>query len=64
LDLLEKGEFRSRVMRTAVEIASHTNETALIFGSILEDDDRIGTDIHNSALLCFNGKIQFFSINH
>jgi NAD+ synthase (glutamine-hydrolysing) len=59
LDLLEKGEFRSRVMRTAVEIASHTNETALIFGSILEDDDRIGNDIHNSALLCFNGKIQF-----
>jgi NAD+ synthase (glutamine-hydrolysing) len=59
LDLLEKVEFRRKVMSTAEEIASATGDTALIFGTIMEDDDLIGTDIHNSAVLCLNGKIQF-----
>jgi NAD+ synthase (glutamine-hydrolysing) len=59
LDLLEKREFRLKVMEIAEQIASRTGETALIFGSITEDDDLIGTDIHNSALLCFKGQIQF-----
>ena len=31
----------------------------MIFGSITEDDDKIGTDIHNSAVFCYDGKIQF-----
>jgi NAD+ synthase (glutamine-hydrolysing) len=41
------------------EIANSTKDIGLIFGSITEDDDLIGTNIHNSALLAFNGKIQF-----
>lgn len=59
LDLVEKKEFRQAVNRAAVEIASRTKSVGLIFGSITEDNDLIGTDVHNSALLCFDGKIQF-----
>jgi NAD+ synthetase len=36
-----------------------TKSTGLIFGSICEGDNQAGTDIHNSAFLCYNGKIQF-----
>lgn len=59
LDLVEKKEFRLAVDKAAKEIAAQTNSVGLIFGSITEDDDRIGTDVHNSALLCYDGKIQF-----
>ncbi len=59
LDLVEKKEFRDAVKNAAEEIASVTNDVGLIFGSITDDDDRVGTDIHNSAIFCFDGKIQF-----
>ncbi|HKI77262.1 MAG TPA: NAD+ synthase [Ignavibacteriaceae bacterium] len=59
LDLLEKKEFRNAVFKAADDIASVTGKTGLLFGSITEDDDNIGTDIHNSAILCHDGKIQF-----
>ncbi|MCJ7554251.1 MAG: NAD(+) synthase, partial [Ignavibacteriaceae bacterium] len=58
-DLVEKKEFRDAVTKAANELASITKETAMLFGAITEDDDLIGTDIHNSAILCFDGKIQF-----
>jgi len=59
LDLVEKKEFRQSVFTAAAEIALQTGNTGLLFGSITEDDDNIGTDIHNSAVFCSNGKIQF-----
>ncbi len=59
LDLVEKKEFREAVIKAALEIASLTGGTGLLFGSITEDDDNIGTDIHNSAVFCHDGKIQF-----
>ncbi len=59
LDLVEKKEFREAVKRIAHEISEQTGEVGLIFGSITEDDDNVGTDIHNSAILCYNKKIQF-----
>lgn len=60
LDLVEKKEFREAVKKTAEEIASVTGEVGLIFGSITETfEDNIGTNVYNSALLCFGGKIQF-----
>jgi NAD+ synthetase len=59
LDLVEKKEFRDAAAKAAEEIASQTGETALLFGSITESNQNIGTDIHNSAILCYNGKIQF-----
>ena len=58
-DLVEKSEFRLAVKNAVNEIANSTKDIGLIFGSITEDDDLIGTNIHNSALLAFNGKIQF-----
>ncbi len=59
LDLVEKKEFRNAVNRTAKEIALQTGSVGLLFGAITEDNDKVGTDIHNSAILCFDGKIQF-----
>lgn len=59
LDLVEKKEFRDAALKAAKEIASITGNMGLIFGSICEGDNLIGTDIHNSAFLCYNGKIQF-----
>ncbi len=59
LDLVEKREFRQAVIKATTEIANSTGKTGLLFGSITEDDDHIGTDIHNSAVLCHDGNIQF-----
>jgi NAD+ synthase (glutamine-hydrolysing) len=59
LDLVEKKEFRQAAANAANEIAEITGECGLIFGSITEDDDKIGTDIHNSAILCYDKEIQF-----
>jgi NAD+ synthetase len=59
LDLVEKKEFRDAAHKAANELASVTGDTGLIFGSITEGTNLVGTDIHNSALLCYNGKIQF-----
>ena len=58
-DLVEKEEFRQAALEASKEIASLTRKTGIIFGTITERDDLIGTDIHNSAMLCFDGKIQF-----
>ncbi|MGB5849383.1 MAG: NAD+ synthase [Ignavibacteriaceae bacterium] len=58
-DLVEKSEFREAVKDQILEIAKATNDVGLIFGAITEDEDLIGTNIHNSALLCFGGKVQF-----
>lgn len=59
LDLVEKQEFRKAVNKASKDIAEETGNVGLIFGAITEDNDKIGTDIHNSAILCFDGKIQF-----
>ncbi|MCX7875406.1 MAG: NAD+ synthase [Melioribacteraceae bacterium] len=60
LDLVEKKEFRNALQIAAEEIASKTIDVGLIFGSITEDeDDNVGTNIYNSALLCYNGEIKF-----
>ncbi len=58
-DLVEKEEFRQTALEAAKDIAALTGKTGIIFGTITERDDLIGTDIHNSAMLCFDGKIQF-----
>ncbi|HOJ18661.1 MAG TPA: NAD+ synthase [Ignavibacteriaceae bacterium] len=59
LDLIEKKEFRKAVQSAAESIASKTGSAGLIFGSITEVEDNVGTNLFNSALLCFDGKIQF-----
>lgn len=59
LDLVEKKEFRDATTKAVKEIAAATGSTGLIFGSITEGDDFIGTDVHNSAIMCYDGKVQF-----
>ena len=58
-DLIEKKEFRAIVKKTTEEIASHTVSVGLIFGTISEELDNVGTGLYNSAVLCYAGKIQF-----
>jgi len=59
LDLVEKSEFRKAVNKASQEIASQTSSVGLIYGAITEDNDNVGTDIHNSAIFCYDRKIQF-----
>ncbi|MDF1612937.1 NAD+ synthase [Stygiobacter electus] len=60
LDLVEKKEFRNALHKAVEEIAYQTNDVGLIFGSITEDEeDNIGTNVYNSAIFCFDGKIKF-----
>jgi len=58
-DLIEKKEFRNAVSSAAEYIAHKTGDVGLIFGSITEEYDNVGTGIYNSAILCYNSKIQF-----
>ncbi len=59
-DLIEKKEFRKKTAQIANEIASVTNaETAIVFGSITEKDETVGTGVYNSAILAYDGKIRF-----
>lgn len=58
-DLIEKKEFRSIVKNATEEIASRTLSIGLIFGTISEELDNVGTGLYNSAVLCYDGKIQF-----
>ncbi len=59
LDLVEKQEFRNKVKEVADEIASITGDVGVIFGSIVEELEDVGTGVYNSALLCFDGEVQF-----
>ncbi len=58
-DLIEKKEFRDKIVQTNEFIASKTKEVALLFGTITEEFDHVGTGIYNSAMLCFDGEIKF-----
>lgn len=58
-DLIEKKEFREAVYFASVELAKATNDVGLLFGSITEKMEEVGTGIYNSAVLCYDGKIQF-----
>ena len=58
-DLVEKKEFRSAVIKASQELAAITADVGLLFGTITELMEDVGTGIYNSAMLCYNGKIQF-----
>ncbi len=59
-DLVEKREFRKKVTEATREIANvTTNDTAIIFGSITEKDEHVGTGVYNSAIFAYGGKIRF-----
>ncbi len=58
-DLIEKEEFRQAVIKSTIEIAEQTSDVGLIFGTITEEFDNVGTGVYNSAVFCYDGKIQF-----
>ena len=58
-DLIERKAFRDFVTKATKDIATITREVGLIFGTITEEFDTVGTGLYNSAVLCYNGKIQF-----
>lgn len=58
-DLVEKEEFRKALTKYTDEIAEITGKVGLIFGTITEEFDNVGTGLYNSAVLCYNGKVQF-----
>lgn len=59
LDLVEKKEFRDAVSAAASDIASVTGDAGLLFGSVTEELENVGTGVYNSAILCYAGKIRF-----
>ena len=58
-DLIEKQEFRDAVIEATNEAASITGEVGLLFGTITEEIENVGTGVYNSAVLCYDGKVQF-----
>ncbi len=58
-DLIEKDEFRQAVIKATIQIAEQTKDIGLIFGTITEEFDNVGTGVYNSAVFSFDGKIQF-----
>lgn len=58
-DLIEKKEFRKKVIGATEEIAAKTNDVGLLIGTLTEEYDKVGTGLYNSAVLCYNGSIQF-----
>jgi len=58
-DLIERKTFRDVVTKATKEIATITGDVGLIFGTITEEFDNVGTGLYNSAVLCYDGRIQF-----
>ena len=58
-DLIEKEEFRQAVINATIQIAEQSKDVGLLFGTITEEFDNVGTGVYNSAVLCYDGKIQF-----
>ncbi len=58
-DLIERKKFRDAVTNATKEVAKITKSVGLIFGTITEEFDTVGTGLYNSAVLCYDGKIQF-----
>ncbi len=58
-DLIERKKFRDAVTKATKEVAKITKSVGLIFGTITEEFDTVGTGLYNSAVFCYDGKIQF-----
>ena len=59
-DLIEKAAFRAKVAEINNEIVAQTNsDTAILFGSITQRDEQVGTGVFNSAILGVGGRTIF-----
>ncbi|MBN2730848.1 MAG: NAD+ synthase [Balneolaceae bacterium] len=57
MDLLERPAFLDAVERANQKIIAETNETALIFGSVVKNDDRRGRPCFNVAIMAHKGQV-------
>jgi len=58
-DLIERKTFRDVVTKATNDISKITSDVGLIFGTITVELDNVGTGLYNSAVLCYDGRIQF-----
>ena len=58
LDLLDKKSFIDEVISYNQKIAEYSGKVGVLFGSVTRIEDQIGTNIFNSAIFCFEGKIK------
>jgi NAD+ synthetase len=58
LDLLDKRSFIDEVISYNHKVAEHSKNIGVIFGSVTRIEDEIGTNIFNSAIVCFDGEIK------
>ncbi len=58
-DLIEKSEFREAIGNASTYLAAITSNVGLLFGTITEEQDNVGTGIYNSAMLCYDGEVKF-----
>lgn len=57
LDLLENENFRMSCYKLNDEIISSTNKCALLFGTITDNEKKVGRKMYNSALLAEQGEL-------
>ncbi|MCX8057139.1 MAG: NAD+ synthase [Ignavibacteria bacterium] len=62
LDLLDKNSFVTEAISYHKKIVDISKGIGIIFGSVTKIEDEIGTNIFNSAIFCYDGKIK--SIHH
>lgn len=58
LDLLDKKSFVDEAIYYHQKIAEQTKGIGVIFGSVTRIEDKIGTNLFNSAIFCFDGEIK------
>jgi len=58
LDLLDKRSFVDEVIAYNAKIAEHSKKIGVIFGSVTRFEDNVGTNLFNSAIVCFDGEIK------
>ncbi|HET6527836.1 MAG TPA: NAD+ synthase [Balneolaceae bacterium] len=58
MDLLERTAFLDTIYQANEQIAVHTKETAVLFGTVTPNQSRKGRKCFNSALLAYDGEVQ------
>jgi len=58
LDLLDKRSFVDEVISYNSKVAEYAKNIGVIFGSVTRFEDEVGTNLFNSAIVCFDGQIK------
>jgi NAD+ synthetase len=58
LDLLDKRSFVDEVISYNSKVTEYAKNIGVIFGSVTRFEDEVGTNLFNSAIVCFDGQIK------